>query len=144
MENLKSPGKFTEILTPLCSDVGQIGTVDLLLKIVDVSEIFIPLEGAKKLIILCNEITPEDIAVRFHDGVTANPWQVIVKPSYVHENCALVLTTPPYLGGGVQRQSIQVFMTLFRPSDGKSSKPEVMYFVPSDVGSNGTMPPRHF
>ena len=102
---------------------------NLPLKITEMSDIFIPPQGGKKLFILCDDIPAEDIAVRFSCEGPNYPWEVTVYPTYVHKKCALILTSPAYDGGELENTR-EVFVRIFRPSNGKSSSSELMYFVP--------------
>ena len=102
---------------------------NLPLKIAELSDIFIPPEGGKKLFILCDGIQAEDVAVRFSWKCPNQCWDVTVHPTHVHESCALVLTSPPYSGGTLD-YAREVFVRIFRPSDRKSSSSQLMYFVP--------------
>eukprot|EP00092_Neocalanus_flemingeri_P002506 GFUD01002682.1.p1 GENE.GFUD01002682.1~~GFUD01002682.1.p1 ORF type:complete len:303 (+),score=89.17 GFUD01002682.1:196-1104(+) len=131
LENPQQPGKFTEILKPVCSKVICTLSENYLLKIKSISDIFTPVAGGKKMIILCEKINPDDIAVRFYDGDLGNPWQAMVQPSLVHKDCALVLRTPQFVDGCAVVETIRkVFVTLVRPSDGMSSEPVEMFYVP--------------
>ena len=85
------------------------------------------------MIIVCDENVPADIAVQFYVRATEAPWQVMVKPTYIHEDCALVLYTPPYGGGQVDGGARVVFVSLVRPIDGVSGTPVELYYVPADT-----------
>ena len=87
---------------------------NLPLKIAELSDIFIPPEGGKKLFILCDGIQAEDVAVRFSCKCGNQWWEV---------------TVPPYSGGALD-YAREVFVRIFRPSDKKSSSSQLMYFVP--------------
>ena len=98
------------------------------LKISNASDTSIPVEGGKKLILLCNNIRKEDIAIVFDDGSGDPMRRIVVKPSYIHHHCAVVLYSPP----SMFRQNLvkgRVFVSLMRPSDGSVGPAIEMQFV---------------
>ena len=143
LENPKLPGKFTEILKPVCSEVILTAPEDDDLKIVEISDIFTPIEGGKKMIILCQKVSADNITVHFSTGEIVKPWQAVVHPDLVHHGCAIVLYTPAYEGSAIQEYDVgeeysarveiirKVFVSLVRPSDGMFSKHVEMFYVTS-------------
>merc|ERR1712241_162353 len=92
-----------------------------------------PAEGGKKLIILCERVSRDDIKVRFFAD---NGWEAFgeFKPEDVHKQYAISLTVPPYMDGNIS-ESQQVWIELTK-ADGSTSEPTEFYYTPA----NGTVP----
>merc|ERR1712073_252838 len=67
LENPKTPGKYTVILDPVCSKPIFDAKAKKELQIMDMSDNTAPADGGKKIIILCEKVSKEDIKVRFYD-----------------------------------------------------------------------------
>jgi len=108
------------------------------LQIMDISDISSPVEGGKKLIILCEKVTREDIKVRFYDP--ASSWEAWgeFNASEVHKQYAISLKTPQY-GDGHIKEKRRVFVELVKPSDDSTSEPQEFFYVPSDAGTTKTV-----
>ena len=63
LENPQTPGKYTTILPPVCSTSIFDAKAKKELQIMDISDVTSPAEGGKKVIILCEKVTREDIKV---------------------------------------------------------------------------------
>ena len=63
MENPATPGKYTVILPPICSKPIYDAKAKKELQIMDMSDNSSSVEGGKKIILLCEKITREDIKV---------------------------------------------------------------------------------
>jgi len=95
----------------------------------DMSDNSSSVEGGKKIILLCEKITREDIKVRFFDPI--NGWEGWgqFSASNVHKQYGISLMTPAYTysltGAGVRR----VRMELVKPSDGATSEHVDFYYT---------------
>ena len=122
------------MLPPVCSVPVYDAKAKKELQIMDLSDDESPVAGGKKIILLCDKVTREDIKVRFFDPV--NGWEAWghFAPSDVHKQYAITLVTPAYTApwqGGRRK----VRLELVKPSDDTTSE-HVDFFYASDV-SNG-------
>ncbi|XP_039970878.1 embryonic polarity protein dorsal-like [Bactrocera tryoni] len=81
--------------------------------------------GNTTIMLLCEKVTKEDIAVRFFEEKNgAVVWQAYGEfdPSSVHKQTAIGLRTPQYHNTDIE-EPVQVFVQLQRPSDGAVSEP---------------------
>lgn len=95
------------------------------LKICDVNSLSSPFEGNKAMIILCEPVESDDIAVRFYKevkGIVAWEGFGVFEAEDVHRKCAIKLKTPPFFLNNILG-SVSVCIQLYRPSDGASSEP---------------------
>merc|ERR1712079_636984 len=72
LENPKTPGKYTVILDPVYSKPIFDAKAKKELQIMDMSDNTAPADGGKKIIILCEKVSKEDIKIRFYDY---NGWE---------------------------------------------------------------------
>ena len=98
----------------------------------DISDIYSPVEGGKKILLLCEKVTREDIKVRFYD--TASSWEASgeFNASEVHKQYAISLKTPRY-GDGHIKENRKVFVELVKPSDDSTSEPQEFFYFPSEA-----------
>ena len=66
----------------------------------DMSDNTAPAEGGKKIIILCEKVSKEDIKVRFFDYNGWEEWADL-GPAGVHKQYAISLTAPRYSDPGI-------------------------------------------
>ena len=99
----------------------------------DISDITSPAEGGKKIIILCEKVTREDIKVRFYDSQSWEAWGDF-NPSEVHKQYAISLKTPRYKDVSIKERT-KVFVELVKPTDESTSEPQDFYFVPASAGN---------
>ncbi|XP_049305234.1 embryonic polarity protein dorsal-like [Bactrocera dorsalis] len=89
--------------------------------------------GNKTIMLLCEKVTKEDIAVRFFEEKNgAVVWQAYGEfdPSmHVHKQTAITLRTPQYHNTDIE-ETVQVFVQLQRPSDGAVSEPWQFNYEP--------------
>jgi len=129
LENPASPGKYTVVLDPVVSHPVFDAKAKKELQIMDMSDNSSSVEGGKKIILLCEKITREDIKVRFFDPI--NGWEGWgqFSASNVHKQYGISLMTPAYTysltGAGVRR----VRMELVKPSDGATSEHVEFYYT---------------
>lgn len=95
------------------------------LKICDANSFTSPIGGNKDMILLCEPVKDDDIAVRFYKEVKGIlTWEDfgVFDVEDVHQKCAIKFKTPPFFLDNMLG-SVRVYMQLYRPSDGVSSKP---------------------
>ena len=64
LESPSHPGKYNVVLPPVSSNTIYDAKAKKELQMMDISDVSSPLEGGKKIIILCEKVTREDIKVR--------------------------------------------------------------------------------
>jgi len=133
LENPSTPGKYTVILPPVVSTNIFDAKAKKELQIMDISDISSPAEGGRKIIILCEKVTREDIKVRFYDP--SNNWEGWgeFNASEVHKQYAISLKTPKY-GDGLITEKRKVFVELVKPSDDSTSEPQEFFYCPTESG----------
>ncbi|XP_067625364.1 embryonic polarity protein dorsal [Eurosta solidaginis] len=92
--------------------------------------------GNTKIILLCEKVAKEDIAVRFFeekDGATI--WQAFgdFEHNDVHKQTAITFRTPRYHKTTIT-EPVEVYVQLQRPSDGAVSDPVKFEYVPAESG----------
>jgi len=129
LENPETPGKFTRVVPPVCSKPIFDAKAKKELQIMDMSENTAPAEGGKKLIILCERVSRDDIKVRFFQDSTG--WEAYgeFKPEDVHKQYAISLTVPTYMDGNISENQ-QVWIELTK-ADGSTSEPTEFFYTPS-------------
>merc|ERR1712214_137777 len=128
LENPKTPGKYTVILDPVISKPIFDAKAKKELQIMDMSDNTAPADGGKKIIILCEKVSKEDIKVRFFDY---NGWEEYADfgPSDVHKQYAISFKVPRYQNVNIlQRQKVCV--ELVKSSDDTRSEEEEFWFTP--------------
>eukprot|EP00090_Calanus_glacialis_P007777 TRINITY_DN16235_c0_g1_i1.p1 TRINITY_DN16235_c0_g1~~TRINITY_DN16235_c0_g1_i1.p1 ORF type:complete len:633 (-),score=136.14 TRINITY_DN16235_c0_g1_i1:44-1942(-) len=133
LENPQTPGKYTTVLPPVCSTSIFDAKAKKELQIMDISDVVSPAEGGKKIIILCEKVTREDIKVRFYDSYAWEAWGEF-NPSEVHKQYAISMKTPRYKDVNIKEKT-KVFVELVKPTDESTSEPQDFYYLPTDPGS---------
>merc|ERR1712214_143772 len=128
LENPKTPGKYTVILDPVCSKPIFDAKAKKELQIMDMSDNTAPADGGKKIIILCEKVSKEDIKVRFSDY---NGWEEWADFSAgdVHKQYAISFKVPKYQNINIS-QPVRVCVELVKPSDDTRSEEEEFFFTP--------------
>ena len=105
----------------------------------DMSDNTAPAEGGKKIIILCEKVSKEDIKVRFFDY---NGWEEWADfgPAGVHKQYAISLTAPRYSDPGIT-EAVRVGVELVKPSDDSRSEEEEFFYLPSSRPGPAPAPP---
>ena len=129
LENPSSPGKYTVILPPVCSKPIFDAKAKKELQIMDMSDNTAPAEGGKKIIILCEKVSKEDIKVRFFNYNGWEEWADL-GPAGVHKQHAISLTAPRYSDPGIT-EAVRVGVELVKPSDDSRSEEEEFFYLPS-------------
>jgi len=115
----------------------------------DISDTTSPVHGGKKIIILCEKVTREDIKVRFYDPEPGHTWEAWgdLSAADVHKQYALSLKTPAFQNG-LLNDIKRVHVELVKPSDETTSEPQEFFYLPSSDTQvpelhniNGSSPP---
>jgi hypothetical protein len=141
LENPQTPGKFTVILPSVCSNSIFDAKAKKELQIMDISSTNSSAEGGKKIIILCEKVTREDIKVKFSDPDPTEPWEAWgeFSTSEVHKQYAISLRTPRYKDGSLTERR-RVYVELVKPSDDTCSEPQDFWFLPVGHSDQGHAP----
>merc|ERR1712165_134249 len=128
LENPKTPGKYTVILDPVCSKPIFDAKAKKELQIMDMSDNTAPADGGKKVIILCEKVSKEDIKVRFYDYNGWEEWADFGAAD-VHKQYAISFKVPRYQNINIA-EPVKVCVELVKPSDDTRSEEEEFYFTP--------------
>merc|ERR1711868_113822 len=137
LENPSSPGKYTVILPPVCTRPIYDAKAKKELQIMDISDNSAPADGGKKIIILCEKVSKEDIKVRFYDYNGWEEWADFGS-SGVHKQYAISLSAPRYCNVNIS-EPVRVCVELVKPSDDSRSEEEEFFYTPLNT-SNMTSP----
>lgn len=129
IEKPSCPGRFTGQLAPVCSRTIYSARVMSQLQIIDLSDNRSTACGGRKLILVCEKVSREDIKIRLSDGTGWEGWAHFL-PSDVHKQCAITFRTPPYRDINITEE-VRLSLELVRPSDGATSDEEEFFFTPS-------------
>ncbi|XP_050320016.1 embryonic polarity protein dorsal isoform X3 [Bactrocera neohumeralis] len=129
-------GRFTVPLPPVVSEPIYDKKAMSDLVICRICECSASVLGNTKIILLCEKVAKEDIAVRFFeekDGVTI--WQAYgqFEHSDVHKQTAITFRTPKYHNTSIT-MPVEVLVQLQRPSDGAVSDPATFEYKPAKSG----------
>ena len=132
LEDPATPGKFTKVVPPVCSKPIFDAKAKKELQIMDMSDNSSPAEGGKKIIILCERVSRDDIRVRFF----LDNWEAFgeFKPEDVHKQYAIALHTPPFADTNL-KEAKQVWVELTK-QDGSTSEATEFYFTPSTCSTS--------
>jgi len=128
LENPSSPGKYTVILPPVCTRPIYDAKAKKELQIMDISDNSAPADGGKKIIILCEKVSKEDIKVRFFDYNGWEEWADFGS-SGVHKQYAISLSAPRYCNVNIS-EPVRVCVELVKPSDDSRSEEEEFFYTP--------------
>merc|ERR1711874_677146 len=128
LENPKTPGKYTVILDPVCSKPIFDAKAKKELQIMDMSDNSAPADGGKKVIILCEKVSKEDIKVRFYDYNGWEEWADFGAGD-VHKQYAISFKVPRYQNINIC-DPVKVCVELVKPSDDTRSEEEEFFFTP--------------
>ncbi|KAL7740273.1 hypothetical protein ACLKA6_014534 [Drosophila palustris] len=112
----------------------RLNSEDLQLSNLSISTCSASVLGNTQIILLCEKVAKEDIAVRFYEeknGVTV--WEALgdFQHTDVHKQTAITFKTPRYHSLEITEPA-KVFIQLRRPSDGVTSEPLPFEYVPMD------------
>lgn len=104
--------------------------------IYDISDIYSPASGGKKIMIFCDKITKGDIEIRFYEE-DANETQTLIglgvfQLHNVHRNVAIAFNTPAYQLKPVEKRT-DVFLEMVRKSDNERSNRIPFHYVPDTI-----------
>lgn len=123
-------------LKPIVSDpiYDKKSKTDLI--VVDISDNSSSVIGGKKIILLCEKVLRDDIAVRFFEEIDGEiVWEAFGEFSQknVHRQVAISFKTPPYKLMDID-YSVNVFMQLQRSTDKMTSEPLQFFYTPDETG----------
>jgi len=136
LENPSTPGKYTVILPPVCSKPIFDAKAKKELQIMDISDNTAPVEGGKKIIILCERVARDDIKVKFYDPQSNWEEWGDFNASDVHKQYAISVKTPRFDNLDISENK-QVFLELVKPSDDSRSDPWEFYYLPHENKGKG-------
>lgn len=138
LENPNTPGKYTVILPPVCSRPIFDAKAKKELQIMDISDNTAPVDGGKKIIILCERVARDDIKVKFYDSDPGSHWEELgeFQAADVHKQYAITLKTPRYHDQNISERK-RVFIELVKPSDDSRSDPQEFFFEPLEGKDRG-------
>merc|ERR1711923_453299 len=131
LESPNTPGKYTVILPPVCSKPIFDAKAKKELQIMEISDNCAPVDGGKKIIILCERVARDDIKVKFYDSDPGSHWEDYgdFQAQDVHKQYAICLKTPRYDDQNITERK-RVFIELVKPSDDSRSDPLEFFFTP--------------
>ena len=94
----------------------------------DMSDNTAPADGGKKVIILCEKVSKEDIKVRFYDYNGWEEWADFGAAD-VHKQYAISFKVPRYQNINIS-EPVKVCVELVKPSDDTRSEEEEFFFTP--------------
>ena len=102
----------------------------------DMSQNTATVDGGKKIIILCEKVSRDDIKVRFYDPHSQWEGWGDFKDSDVHKQYAITLKTPRY-ENQIIIEKRKILLQLVKPSDGTRSDPKEFYLLPLGMERKG-------
>merc|ERR1712183_158434 len=138
LESPTHPGKYNVVLPPVSSNTIFDAKAKKELQMIVISAVSSPVERGKKIIILCEKVTREDIKVRFYDPEAGWEGWGVFGPNDVHKQYAISLVTPPYTGPPPPPPtSRRVLVELVKPSEETSSEPHQFWYL-NTTATSGT------
>ena len=104
----------------------------------DISDNTAPVDGGKKIIILCERVARDDIKVKFDDSDPRSHWEEWgdFQASDVHKQYAISIKTPRYDDQNISEKK-RIFIELVKPSDDSRSDPHEFFFLPLEGKGKG-------
>ncbi|XP_049868285.1 embryonic polarity protein dorsal isoform X2 [Pectinophora gossypiella] len=137
-------GKVRHSLAPVVSDVIYDKKAMSDLHILRISSSAGAARGGTELILLCEKVTREDIAVVFYEerrdqgagggGCAAVVWEESANIVMVHKQVAIAFTAPAYRDPHTQ-EHVEVYIQLKRPTDGARSLGIPFTYIPEYQGT---------
>ncbi|XP_054260955.1 embryonic polarity protein dorsal-like isoform X3 [Macrosteles quadrilineatus] len=137
LEDRPNSGTFTIPLVPVVSEIIYDKKALCDLAICRLSHSSATVAGGLEMILLCEKVLKEDIAVRLYEEKNGEiVWAANCEftPAQVHKQVAITFKTPRYHTMQVDKP-VQVFIQLQRPSDHETSEPLPFQLTPLDSGS---------
>ncbi|GBP53004.1 Embryonic polarity protein dorsal [Eumeta japonica] len=126
---LEQGGKIRHALPPVVSDIIYDKKAMSDLVICRLSHCSAPVTGGQQVILLCEKVTKEDIAVTFFEKVGEQvTWQADADNVNVHKQVAICFNTPRYHNDRVEHD-VQAYIQLRRPSDNAVSESVPFEFI---------------
>ncbi|XP_054260953.1 embryonic polarity protein dorsal-like isoform X1 [Macrosteles quadrilineatus] len=136
LEDRPNSGTFTIPLVPVVSEIIYDKKALCDLAICRLSHSSATVAGGLEMILLCEKVLKEDIAVRLYEEKNGEiVWAANCEftPAQVHKQVAITFKTPRYHTMQVDKP-VQVFIQLQRPSDHETSEPLPFQLTPLDSG----------
>lgn len=127
---LRGQTKYDVPLTPVYSEPIYNATVYPSLTICRLSRCSCSTNGGETLLLFCDKVNKDDIAVRFFEEINGKiVWEAFGTSLHVHRKVGISLETPKYRGPSM-RGPIMCFIQLKRISDGETSEPRQFDYTP--------------
>lgn len=128
---LRGQTKYDVPLTPVYSEPIYNATVYPSLTICRLSHCSCSTNGGETLLLFCDKVNKEDIAVRFFEEFNGQlVWEAFGSVLHVHRKVGIALETPKYGGPSSMRCPIKCFIQIKRLSDGETSEPRQFDYTP--------------
>ncbi|XP_068632579.1 embryonic polarity protein dorsal-like [Battus philenor] len=102
------------------------------LSIVRISHVTGSALGGTSMILLCKKVKPDDTAVVFFERKEGRvEWEEVATDLFVHQNCAIAFTTPPYHNVNITTP-VKVNFQLKQISSDERSAPEYFEYIPTN------------
>ena len=106
------------------------------LQIIDISDNTSHVRGGKKVILVCERVSKEDVKIRLSDSAGWEGWGEFGSCD-VHKQCVIIFRTPPYPDTNIS-QPVKLSLELVRPSDGATSDEEEFFYTPLPESDTNT------
>eukprot|EP00088_Acartia_fossae_P020936 TRINITY_DN2243_c0_g1_i1.p1 TRINITY_DN2243_c0_g1~~TRINITY_DN2243_c0_g1_i1.p1 ORF type:complete len:762 (-),score=208.78 TRINITY_DN2243_c0_g1_i1:285-2570(-) len=122
-------GKCTKPMRPVCSDIIYDAKAKKELQICDISDTASSVMGDKKIIILCEKVSRDDIQVWFYDNAG---WEekANFKPTDVHKQYAISFFPPKYKDLNI-KDKVRVSVELRKSNETERSESMDFYYLPA-------------
>merc|ERR1719445_2189524 len=131
LETPGHPGKYTTVLDPVCSVPVFDAKAKKELVIMDISETEAPVEGGKKIILLCEKVLREDVKVRFWDPLSGWEGWGQFSAQGVHKQFGISLVTAVTRAADKENTGPLVNIS-DNPVDNPNIKLELAPMIPKD------------
>jgi len=123
-------GKCTKPMKPVCSEVIYDAKAKKELQIIDISDNKCSVNGDKKIILLCEKVSRDDIEIWFSDS-TGWEEKSNFSPQSVHKQYAITFNPPKYKDLNIKEKvRVQVELRKGKSIEGERSEPVDFYYLP--------------
>lgn len=129
-------GKHNVPITPIVSEPIFDKRYTFELNICNISDSSAPATGGKKIMIFCEKVNKDDIAVRFTERIGDKEiWSAVAdkKTVCVHHQVAIAFKIPPFRNEWIEQHTKNVMVQLFRPSDGLNGSGIRFTYTPGKI-----------
>jgi len=115
-------------MKPVCSEVIYDAKAKKELQIIDISDTTCSVNGDKKIILLCEKVSRDDIQIWFYDN---KGWEekANFNPSNVHKQYAITFYPPKYKDLNI-KEKVRVSVELRKSNESERSEPTDFYYLP--------------